>query len=75
MIRVTVGSTLSRNTVMVNEETTIRTILEENSIDYSRGMTTLDGSPLQAGQMDKTLPELGITERCILMNVVKADNA
>lgn len=75
MIRVTVGSTLSRQTVMVNEETTVRSILEENHIDYSRGMTTLDGSQLGIGDMDKTLPQLGITERCVLMNVVKADNA
>ena len=59
----------------VDEMTTVRTVLESNGINYSRGITALDGSPLGPGDMDKTFHDFGITQECWLTNVVKADNA
>ena len=44
-------------------------------MDYSRGTMHMDGSSLNPGDLDKTFAELGITEKCFLLNVVKADNA
>jgi hypothetical protein len=35
----------------------------------------LDGAPLQPGDLDKTFAQFGITDKCFLLNVVKADNA
>ena len=35
----------------------------------------LDGSSLNPGDLDKTFQQFGITEKCFLLNVVKADNA
>lgn len=75
MIKVTIGNNLSRNSVIIDENTTLRTALENNNIDYSVGMTSLDGSTLGAGDLDKTFADFGITEKCYLLNVVKADNA
>lgn len=75
MINVTIGNNLNRRNVLIPEDTTIREALEQNQIDYSIGMTSLDGATLTPGQMDKTFAELGITDRCYLLNVVKADNA
>ena len=75
MIRVTVGNNVNRETVTVNDQTTLRAILEQQGIDYSRGNLTLDGSTLQPGALDKTLAEHGIKEKCFLMQIVKADNA
>lgn len=76
MIQITVANNMKRNTVIVDENTaTPRKVLEENQIDYSRGMTCLDGSTLAPGEMDKTFAEFGINEKCFLTNVVKADNA
>ncbi|MBQ9613045.1 MAG: hypothetical protein IJV14_10735 [Lachnospiraceae bacterium] len=75
MLNVTIGNNINRRTVLLPEDTTIREALEQNEIDYSVGMTSLDGSTLTPGQMDKTFAELGITDRCYLLNVVKADNA
>lgn len=75
MLKVVVGNNLSRQSVLVDENTTLRATLEENGIDYSVGMTSLDGSTLVPGDLDKTFKDFGITEKCYLLNVVKADNA
>lgn len=75
MVKVTVGNNVKRESVIVDENTTLRQVLEENEVDYTRGAMHLDGSPLQAGDLDKTFSDFGIAERCFLLNVVKADNA
>lgn len=75
MIRVTVGNNVNRENVIVNDNTTLRAVLEEQHIDYTRGSLTLDGSTLQAGALDKTFAEYGIKEKCFLMQIVKTDNA
>lgn len=75
MIKVTVGNNVKRDTVIVDSSTTLRTVLEDAGIDYTRGMMHLDGSSLNPGDLDKTFGDLGITEKCFLLNVVKQDNA
>ncbi|MBQ3022909.1 MAG: hypothetical protein IJD91_06285 [Clostridia bacterium] len=75
MIKVTVGNNVKRESVIVDENTTLRTVLEDNGIDYTSGTMHLDGSSLKPGEIDKTFADLGITEKCYLLNVVKADNA
>ena len=75
MIKVIVGTTTQRNEKNYTAGTTIRTILEDNAIDYSVAQVMLDGVNLQAGDMDKTLADMNITEKCMLIAVVKAANA
>lgn len=75
MINAIIGSNTRRNSTIIDENTTLRKALEDAGIDYSIGMTSLDGSTLQPGDLDKTFKDFGITEKCYLMNVVKADNA
>ena len=75
MVQVIVGNNVKRNTVVVSGETTLRSVLEENNIDYTRGVMHLDAASLNPGDLDKTFASLGITEKCYLLNVVKADNA
>ena len=75
MISVCVGNNLGRTTVIVDSINTLRRVLESNNIDYSLGMTSLDGSTLRAGDLDKTFEDFGITEKCYLLQTVKADNA
>lgn len=75
MIKVTVGNNLKRESVIVDSTTTLRKVLEDNGIDYTRGVMHLDGSSLQPGDLDKTFGDFGIAETCFLLNVVKADNA
>lgn len=75
MIKVTVGNNVKRESVIVDENTTLRAVLEDNGIDYTSGTMHLDGSSLKPGEIDKTFADLGINEKCYLLNVVKADNA
>lgn len=75
MINVTIGNNMGRTTTNFPEDTTLREAFESQNIDYSAGMNSLDGSTLQPGDLDKTFAELGITNRCHLMNVAKMQNA
>ncbi len=75
MLQAIIGNNMGRNIVIVSEDATLRQVLEENNIDYTVGMTSLDGATLRAGDLDKTFADFGITEKCYLLNVVKADNA
>ncbi len=75
MIQVIVGNNVKRSTVVVSPEATLRSVLEENNIDYSRGVMHLDGASLNPGDLDKSFADMNITEKCYLLNVVKADNA
>lgn len=75
MIKVSVGNNLQREWVFVDENTTLKSCLEANGVDYTRGITQLDGSSLGAGELNKTFADFGVTEKCFLLNIVKADNA
>lgn len=75
MVKVICGNNVKRNTVIVDGSATLRSVLEDNGVDYTKGMTSLDGATLGAGDLDKTFGDFGITEKCYLLNVVKADNA
>lgn len=75
MIRVIVGNNTRRVPDTIDENTTLRAALEKNDIDYTNGTMHLDGSTLGIGDLDKTFADFGITEKCYLLNVVKADNA
>lgn len=75
MIQVIVGTTTTRNTKNYTADTTLRYILEDNAVDYSVAQVMLDGASLHAGDMDKTLADMNVTEKCMLIAVVKASNA
>ena len=75
MVKCYVGNNISRRPVMVSSDTTLRKVLEDAQIDYSAGMTSLDGSTLQAGDLDKTFADFNIEETCYLLNTAKAVNA
>jgi len=75
MIKVTVGNNVKREAVIIDENTTLRSCLEANGVEYARGSMTLDGSTLNPGDLDKTFAHFGIKDKCFLLNVVKADNA
>jgi hypothetical protein len=75
MIRVIVGTTTTRVEKNYSPATSLREILEDNAVDYSVAQVMLDGASLQAGDMDKTLADMNVTEKCMLIAVVKANNA
>ena len=80
MIKVIVGNNVERKSDIVNPTSTLRQVLDNNEIDYTRGVMHLDGSSLNPGDLNKTFLELGYDgsegrNKCFLLNVVKADNA
>jgi hypothetical protein len=75
MIQVTVGSTTNRTKKLYPAATTVRTILEDNDIDYGVATVMIDGANIQSDEMDKTLEQLGKVEKCMLIAVVKAEAA
>ena len=75
MIQVRLSTNTERKTITVDPETSIRNVLEDNNIDYSRTPIYLDGAPLEAGSMDKTFADYNIAEHCVLTAIVKTNNA
>lgn len=78
MLKVVVGNNAVREQVLVEENTTLREVLDDNEIDYSSGVMHLDGAPIQPGDLNKTFAEMGYAgteSRIYLMCVVKANNA
>jgi hypothetical protein len=75
MIKVVVGTNVKRETKIVDSAVTPRQLLEEVGIDYTRGSVNMDGSTLTPGDLDKSFAQHGITSKCYLLQVVKADNA
>lgn len=75
MVKVTVGTNTKRNSVVVDGDTKLKKVLQDEGIDYSRGTIHLDGATIKPGDLDKTFNDLGITETAYLISVVKADSA
>jgi len=75
MISVKVGNNLTRTTKIVDPNTTLRSVLDDAGINYTVGMMNLNGTPLDPEDLDKTFADFGVTDKCFLTNVIKADNA
>jgi hypothetical protein len=76
VIKVITGTNVKKNEpIHVESDTTLRAVLEEAGIDYTRGQINLDGSTLAPGDIDKSFDDFRITNRCFLLQTVKADNA
>lgn len=73
MISVLIGTNTNRHRVTVDPSRSIKSVLEENNIDYSTGGIHLDGLAIGGEGLNKSFTEHGITEDCILISVVKGD--
>ena len=52
MIKVTIGNNVKREAIIIDKNTTLRAALEDNGVDYTRGVMHLDGSSLQPTVQD-----------------------
>ena len=75
MLEITLGTNTSRTKVIVPKSTVLRDLLEENDVNYSVGTIHIDGCPITTGDMDRTLGDLGITEKAFIIAIIKSDNA
>lgn len=73
MIRITIGTNTNRKNITVDPNKTIKSVLEEEGIDYSKGGIHLDGLAVAGEGLNKTFTQHGISEDCILISVVKGD--
>ena len=74
MIKVTIGTNVDRKDIVVDPAVTLRSVLDEGNIDYTKGTMHLDGAALYPGDLDRAFLAFNIKERCFLLNVAKADN-
>ena len=79
-VSVKLSNNMTRKDLMVSADTTVRQILEDNSVDYSRAGISLDTAPISGPQLDMTLRQLGYDgtdghNRAFMGVIVKADNA
>lgn len=75
MIRVHIGNNVDHWPVNVDPGRTLKSVLEENNIDYAKSTMNLDGAALKPGDLEKTFTDFGITTSCFLLGVQKLDNA
>lgn len=73
MIKVIVGTNTDRKQVTVDPSRTLKDVLDENGIDYSRGGIHLDGLAVGGEGLNRSFTDHGINEDCILISVVKGD--
>lgn len=73
MISVLIGTNTNRKRITVDPARTVKSVLEEQCIDYSTGGIHLDGLAIGGEGLNKSFTEHGITEDCILISVVKGD--
>ena len=75
MIEIKIVTNTTRKTILTDENSTVRDVLENNNVNYANAPVYIDGAPLGVGDHDKTFTALGITEKCMLTAVVKTENA
>lgn len=74
MIKVTIGQTLQRKDVMVEETKTINEIIRENDVPTTGVTYHLDGVPLSADELDTPIGEL-VDSDSTMLSVVVAQKA
>lgn len=71
MITLTITTTTSRKTVIVNGSKTVKEILDENAVDYSESAIHLEGLPLTTSEMGTALGELVAGDTAMLNVIVR----
>jgi len=75
MIKVITGTGLSRTELVIEANTTLMNAAEQAGLNVGAGGITLNGTMVSAADFNKTFADFGITDKCFLLQVVKADNA
>lgn len=75
MVNVTLITNAGPQEFVIDHDKTLKQIFEEKGVAYQRCTNSLNSVPLKAGDVDKTLRELGVGQSCRICAVVKMDNA
>lgn len=71
----TLATNDTRNTTEVDISATLRSILRTNNINYQNANIMIDGNPIAADDLDKTLEQLDATDNPTVAVTVKIQNA
>lgn len=77
MIRLTIGTNTKRSIVVVEPETILADVLEEQEVSTAGAALHLNGTLIPGVDIDNSLEELGVQDNtsATLIAVVKADSA
>lgn len=79
MIKMIYGNNANFEHTIADENMTIRSFLDEVSLNYSGGMIAMDGASIQPGDLDKTFASMGYgtgdRNTCVIAVIKKLDNA
>jgi hypothetical protein len=75
MIKVISGTSLNKTELVIDPSTTLMEAAEQAGLNVPAGGITLNGSMVSGGDFNKTFNDYGVTDKCYLLQVVKADNA
>lgn len=79
MIRVIYSNNTNSERTTTDENMTVRSFLNEVSLDYSSGMIVMDGASVKPGDLDKTFASMGYgtddRNTCFIAVIKKLDNA
>lgn len=75
MIKVYIGTNTDRNEVIVNENNSLKEILDANDINYNYGTIQVDGAIISMSKINDKISSLGAEDGSYILVVAKADNA
>ena len=75
MIKVISGTSLNKTELVLDPSTTILEAAEQANLNVAAGGITLNDSVVGSADFNKTFADYGVTDKCYLLQVVKADNA
>ena len=75
MVSVELTAKGKRRTVLADEKTSVGVFLEENGVDVRLTPPALNGSMLDADELEYSFADLGVGKSCLLTCVVKTSNA
>ena len=75
MVSVELTSKGKRKTILADENKVVGEFLAENGVDVRLTPPALNGSMLDADELEYTFADLGVSKSCLLTCVVKTSNA
>lgn len=75
MVRVTLVTNNPKKVILAEETKTVKQILEDNDVTYGNAATMLDGAVLNAGEINRTLKDLGVVDKVVISVLAHKDNA
>lgn len=75
VVNLTLITNGGKKTDQIPDTMTVREVYEKYNVNYDSCTNTVDSVPLQIGDLNKTLRELGCVDKVRMSSIVKADNA